>query len=105
METWFKTNKPGQYLPGLHPAETNLRVRKDGGDVDAITAATITSRAFLEAIDRAFQAYIQRGIEAPSTTAITPQKGVDKHHAAIHEAETDSNKTEADGVSGASQSY
>lgn len=105
METWFKTNKPGQYLPGLHPAETNLRVRKDGGDVDAITAATITSRAFLEAIDRAFQAYIQRGIEAPSTTAITPQKGIDKHHAAIHEAETDSNKTEADGVSGASQSY
>jgi electron transport complex protein RnfG len=114
MEAWFKTNKPGQYLPGLHPGKTKLRVRKDGGDVDAITAATITSRAFLEAIDRAFQAYVKSGIDAvtPSTTAMTPQKVVDKHHAAIHKAETDTNKaetdtnkTETDGVSGATQTH
>ena len=34
-----------------------LKVSKDGGDVDAITAATITSRAFLGAINRAREAF------------------------------------------------
>ncbi len=31
----------------------NLSVKKDGGDVDAITAATISSRAFCDAVNRA----------------------------------------------------
>ena len=31
----------------------NIKVKKDGGDVDAITAATISSRAFCDAINRA----------------------------------------------------
>ncbi|MCB2220904.1 MAG: RnfABCDGE type electron transport complex subunit G [Bacteroidetes bacterium] len=31
-----------------------LKVKKDGGDVDAITAATISSRAFCEATQRAY---------------------------------------------------
>ena len=34
-------------------------VSKDGGDVDAITASTITSRAFLRAVNAANQAYYQ----------------------------------------------
>jgi electron transport complex protein RnfG len=34
-----------------------LRVKKDGGDVDAITAATITSRAFCDAVQRAYEEY------------------------------------------------
>ncbi|NCC74341.1 MAG: RnfABCDGE type electron transport complex subunit G [Sphingobacteriia bacterium] len=34
-----------------------LKVAKDGGDVDAITAATITSRAVCDAIQRAYDAY------------------------------------------------
>ena len=33
-----------------------LKVKKDGGDVDAITAATITSRAFCDAVERAYRA-------------------------------------------------
>lgn len=37
-------------------SETPLKVTKDGGKVDAITAATISSRAFLEAINRGYQA-------------------------------------------------
>jgi len=37
--------------------EKPLTVKKDGGDVDAITAATISSRAFCDAVDRAFSAY------------------------------------------------
>ena len=32
----------------------NLTVSKDGGSVDAITAATISSRAFLEAVVMAY---------------------------------------------------
>jgi len=31
---------------GFNPAEKSLKVKKDGGDVDAITASTITSRAY-----------------------------------------------------------
>ncbi|MBF0384565.1 MAG: RnfABCDGE type electron transport complex subunit G [Candidatus Omnitrophica bacterium] len=37
-----------------------LKVKKDGGDVDAITAATISSRAFCDAIQRAFDAYKEK---------------------------------------------
>lgn len=33
------------------------KVKKDGGDVDAITAATISSRAFCDAVERAYNAY------------------------------------------------
>lgn len=34
-----------------------LAVTKDGGDVDALTAATISSRAYVDAINRAWDAY------------------------------------------------
>lgn len=40
-----------------NPETFTLKVKKDGGDVDAITAATISSRAFCDAIDKAFIAY------------------------------------------------
>lgn len=38
---------------GKNPASFKLNVTKDGGDVDAITAATISSRAFSEAVQLA----------------------------------------------------
>ncbi|MGM0612933.1 MAG: RnfABCDGE type electron transport complex subunit G [Bacteroidota bacterium] len=44
---------------GKNPAEFNLSVSKDGGDVDAITAATITSRAYCDAVERAYKAFNQ----------------------------------------------
>ena len=40
-----------------NPASYKLTVSKDGGDVDAITAATITSRAFSKAVDKAYKAF------------------------------------------------
>ncbi|MDD4576654.1 MAG: RnfABCDGE type electron transport complex subunit G [Bacteroidales bacterium] len=40
---------------GLNPATKKLFVKKDGGDVDAITAATISSRAFCDALIRAVE--------------------------------------------------
>ncbi|MCL2413196.1 MAG: RnfABCDGE type electron transport complex subunit G [Bacteroidales bacterium] len=39
---------------GVHPNNVNLRLRQDGGEIDAITAATITARAYLEAVRLAF---------------------------------------------------
>ena len=40
-----------------NPNSYKLAVTKDGGDVDAITAATITSRAYTKAIDKAYRAF------------------------------------------------
>lgn len=54
---WFKdTKKQGQNILGREAK--NLTVSKDGGEVDAITAATISSRAFLRAINKAHAAYM-----------------------------------------------
>jgi electron transport complex protein RnfG len=39
---------------GKNPSEFHLKVKKDGGSVDAITAATISSRAFCDAVQRSF---------------------------------------------------
>lgn len=42
-----------------NPTEFNMKVKKDGGDVDAITAATISSRAFCDALTRAHSAFLK----------------------------------------------
>jgi len=42
---------------GKDPDQFNLQVEKDGGDVDAITGATISSRAFAQAVEKACQYY------------------------------------------------
>lgn len=41
----------------VNPASFSLKVKKDGGDVDAVTAATISSRAVCHALKRAVEAY------------------------------------------------
>jgi H+/Na+-translocating ferredoxin:NAD+ oxidoreductase subunit G len=46
---------------GKNPENFQLKVTKDGGDVDAITASTISSRAFCDAVDRAYKAYMEGG--------------------------------------------
>lgn len=48
---------PGNHnIIGMNPADDIMMVSKDGGAVDAITASTITSRAFLRAVDAAYKA-------------------------------------------------
>ena len=42
---------------GRNLAEGDLKVTKDGGDIDAITASTITSRAFLNAVNNAYKVF------------------------------------------------
>ena len=69
-DKWFgaydpaKNEKPVSHeesaksILGMNPGETPLAVTKDmNGQVDAITASTITSRAFLNAVNAAYQAY------------------------------------------------
>jgi electron transport complex protein RnfG len=41
------------------PADFKLVVKKDGGDVDAITAATISSRAYCDAVQRAYDVFMK----------------------------------------------
>ena len=42
---------------GKDPQNFKLVVKKDGGDVDAITASTITSRAYCDAVTLAWEAF------------------------------------------------
>ena len=51
------TGKFDDQFVDKNPADFKLTVSKDGGDVDAITAATITSRAFSKAVDKAYKAF------------------------------------------------
>ena len=57
MQEWFRMDKNKQSVLGRTLSAGELKVSKDGGDVDAITAATISSRAFLHAINRAYSAF------------------------------------------------
>lgn len=77
MGEWFRDmTKPNQSIVGRNLSEGNLSVSKDGGQVDAITASTITSRAFLEAINRAYGAYKQSGTDADTgATEINNEEG------------------------------
>lgn len=50
---WFQKDGKGNII-GMNPGKNNFTVNKDGGEVDAITASTITSRAFLGAIQNAY---------------------------------------------------
>ncbi len=42
---------------GIDPETTAIRVKKDNGDIDAITAATITARAYCDAVQRAYDTF------------------------------------------------
>ena len=44
---------------GINPGDGFVQVSKDGGQIDAITAATISSRAFLDALNRAYEGYLK----------------------------------------------
>ncbi|MDD4971172.1 MAG: RnfABCDGE type electron transport complex subunit G [Paludibacter sp.] len=54
MIDWFKTDNANQSIIGKNASTAHLNVKVDGGEVDAITAATISSRAFLFAIRNAY---------------------------------------------------
>lgn len=58
MEMWFRDPAGARSVIGKNPDKTSFQVSKDaGGEIDGITAATISSRAFLETMRNAFEAY------------------------------------------------
>ena len=59
---------------GRNPAFFNLTVTKDGGDVDAITASTITSRAIALAVAKAYDVY-KAVAGQPAAEETAPQDG------------------------------
>lgn len=64
IEHWFKNaDKPNQNIIG-RKADGKFAVSKDGGEIDAITAATISSRAFLKAINQAYAEFKGGEVEA-----------------------------------------
>lgn len=65
-DKWFQSvenggNSEKSSIIGKNPAKNQLRVTKDndGGEIDAITASTITSRAFLRAVQEAYNTYAE----------------------------------------------
>ena len=54
-----KQSEANSSIIGKNPTTTKFEVTNDGGDIDAISASTITSRAFLEAVRRAYAAYTE----------------------------------------------
>lgn len=83
MVDWFKTEKGNQNIKGKNPGEKQLSVSKDGGDIDAITAATISSRAFLGAVNKAYAAFSGGDVNAVSGAS-------EVHHQAAESASCDS---------------
>jgi electron transport complex protein RnfG len=74
-DAWFKKGEKGD-ITGKNPGETPLTVTKDNGQIDAITASTITSRAFLNAVNLAYAAYDGQN-EADAVSGAT-QKNVEQ---------------------------
>lgn len=74
MDNWFKLDRENRSIIGKNPGKNKLIVKNDGGEVDAITAATISSRAFLDAIEIAYSTYTQR-TDAASSASKPNNKG------------------------------
>ena len=66
-DTWFQEGQKGNII-SKNP-QTPLTVKKDGGEIDAITASTITSRAFLNAVNNAYQAIAESPTDATTSAS------------------------------------
>ena len=81
MQEWFHLSpkKDGliQDMRGVQMSDTPLAVTKDGGQVDAITAATISSRAFLDALQRAYNGFKAAQSQGSAQTEAAPAATAD----------------------------
>ena len=59
LGTKMKGEKFMKQFRGEKPSEFNLKPEKDGGDIDAIAGATISSRAFGEATQMAYDVFVE----------------------------------------------
>ena len=63
-DKWFQKDGKGSIIGRDLSNGKPLVVNKDGGDIDAITASTITTRAFLKAVNQAYAIYAQQDVDA-----------------------------------------
>jgi len=82
MTDWFRTKSD---IRGALIADGEVKVSKDGGKYDAITAATISSRAFMVGVNAAMATY---------TEALTQLQGAEAPAAEVEEVVSDSIQTE-----------
>lgn len=73
-DEWFQQEGKGCII-GEKLDKHDLKVTKDGGTVDAITASTITSRAFLKAVNQAYKALQASATGACSGALSSKKKG------------------------------
>ncbi len=66
-DDWFKQQFAGKGLDG-----TDWRVKKDGGEFDEITGATISPRAVVKAVEGGLQFYRQHRGEVLAEKEVTP---------------------------------
>ncbi|WP_411893270.1 RnfABCDGE type electron transport complex subunit G [Winogradskyella sp. A2] len=59
LGTKMKSEKFIRQFKGKKPSEFNLKPQKNGGDVDAIAGATISTRAFGEATQMAYDVFLE----------------------------------------------
>lgn len=65
---WFQADGKGSIIGRQMDEEKPLKVKKDDGDVEAITASTITSKAFLKAVNNAYAVYAAKNVKAAPAT-------------------------------------
>ena len=87
-----KSNFAEQFV-SMNPSAANfeLKVKKDGGEVDAITAATISSRAYCDAVNRAAVAF--QGVKEIALPKVMPSLKINTNNAA---AETEAEEKGVD---------
>ena len=68
-QDWFQKGQKGDIIG---KTAGKLEVSKDGGEVDAITASTITSRAFLRCINEAYKTLSEN---SDAQSGASPQAG------------------------------
>lgn len=83
IPTWFQEGGKGNVI-GKNPATNNLTVTKDGGEVDAITAATISSRAFCDALAQAYG--VLSGTDVVTSATSQVKDAVNEANHAMEEA-------------------
>lgn len=77
-----KTDFLSAQFKGKNPADLKMVVRKDGGDIDALTASTISSRAYADAVQHAWDAMqtVRGETPADGNTGATTQKDGGSSH-------------------------
>lgn len=105
MQEWFREPAGARSVIGKNPATTSFYVSKDtGGEIDAITAATISSRAFLETLRTAFESYRQyastHGLDMATASGSDANSGASSQNKKTQEVKEEK---VSDANSGASQ--